>query len=211
MQNPSGLLLVLAGLLFWSGCANTQLSKEAFPRSAPLLVPAPEKETRFIPDEIEIHRKPGVDFNRYKAVWVEPTRLALRTEGHQPSEKHRERLVKRMDAELARSLGRNLEVVNQAGPDTLRVRVAITDLNPQNFLFNVVTFILLVPLDSGGISAEFAITDSETDELLFAMAARRGGTPLLILEAFHIYGHAGHGMKNWAKLLSHCMNLQKPQ
>lgn len=201
--------LISALFLFFTGCANTRLTRNQFPDSGPLLSPAPEKHAFFIPDEVEIYRQAEADFRSYTSVIIEAPVLALDPDRHQPKEKYHDRLTGRMRERLAHSLGQDRELVESPGPNTLRVRSAITDLNPQSTWFNIMTFILAVPLDSGGISAEFEITDSETEEVLFAMAAQRAGTPLLILEAFHRYGHAGHGMKKWGNLLHECLSTSE--
>lgn len=96
-----------------------------------------------------------------------------------------------------------------AGPEVLRLRTVVTELNPQNGFVNVLALIIALPVDMGGISAEFELTESETNEVLFAMAARRDGTPFHILEAFSKYGHAGFGMKKWSELLLDCIPTSK--
>jgi hypothetical protein len=161
-----------------------------------LLRPAPEKQAHVVPDEVEVYTHPAVPWEAYTGLVVERPEFDLAEDGHQPKAERISKLA---------AFATRYALSESAGPDVMRLRTMVTELNPQNGFVNVLALIIALPVDMGGVSAEFELTDSETNEVLFAMAARRDGTPFLILEAFHRYGHAGFGMKKWSKLLLDCV------
>lgn len=203
-------LLSLFALALFSGCANTRVARTDFLRESHNLEPAPEKEVAFIPDTVEIHKPLRQGWDRYRGLLIEPISLQLQPGTHEPDEKDLDRLAKAFHRGVSGGLEDHFEFRDAPGPDTLRLRVNVIEVNPQNIWINILGIVILLPPDMGGISAEFEVTDSQTDEILFSMAARRDGSPLLILEAFTKYGHARYGMWKWSRLLRDCLRDDPP-
>jgi len=195
------LLLPLLGI----GCANTSLTRDRMLQHPELLRPAPEKLANVVPDEVEVYTHPAVPWDAYTGILVERPEFGLAADGHQPTPERSARLAEGYEKRLRDAFADRVELSETAGPGVMRLRSMVTGINPQNGFVNLLALIIALPVDMGGISAEFELTDSESNEVLFAMAARRDGTPFHILEAFHRYGHAGFGMKKWAKLLLDCV------
>ena len=113
----------------------------------------------------------------------------------------RAELIEDFEGYLRDRFGDRYELVDKAGPATLRVRASLSDADPQWPLSNVIGLILLMPWDMGGIAGEVELVDAVSGERLVAFAAHRDGTPFLIFEAFTRFGQARHGMQKWTKLL----------
>ncbi len=166
------------------------------------LAPAPERQVWGVPDPIDLELAPGGVAGRYDSVWIDPVVYReVEGAGHHPTEANARKLERDFTRILTKVLGERFRVVDAPGPRTARVRAAITEVDPERPWVNVLTLILLVPTDMGGISGEFEIVDSISGERQVALTAVREGTPFLVLECFTRYGHAKHGMKKWAKEL----------
>lgn len=193
-------LLVLAALA--TACADMRIQDPAILEHTDQLAPAPEREVFGVPDEVWFYERPGVEWSRYGSIVVEaPVLLPPPERSDSLSAEDRIELLQRFDAELRRVLGTRFRLVDAAQADSLRLRAAITDVQPQRPWLNWVTLVLIVPLSLGGISGELEVLDAATGERLLAMRAARDGTPFHVLEAFTRFGHAAHGMTKWAREL----------
>jgi hypothetical protein len=187
------------------GCASTKLTRTGFLKDYDSLQPAREKTVGFIPDEILAFKQTNVPWRSYTRIWIDPVTVQLSDTHPVLAKQARDDLARDFEERLRSRLEDRFEIVDHAGPDTLHLRSAITGVDPENVAVNIVAVIVLVPVDMGGISGEMEVRDSQSDEVLFAMTARRDGTPFLLLECFSRYGHARHGMKKWARLLDECL------
>ena len=94
----------------------------------------------------------AADFSAYEKIWVEP--VVAWSDGAPPAPL--ETLAAHFDGELRRELAREFELVEGAGPGTLRLRAAVTAMSET------------------GASAELEILDAETGRRLVAVADARG-------------------------------------
>ena len=115
-------------------------------------------------------------------------------------------------APVFQSLGDAYPLVDQPGPDVMRVRVAITDIDLPNRPLNTVTTIIPVGLAVsvlkkgatgkgtfvGETSMEMEVLDSETNERIAAAADRRAGGKIDNMSKF---GTAEDAFKFWAERL----------
>ncbi len=96
-------------------------------------------------------------------------------------------------------------VVEQAGPEVLRIRAAITDLIPTNPVVNAVSLVGVgLPVDMGGASMEAEFLDSLSAEPLGAVVDQKKGLPVNpgdIVDGFTTWGHAQQALDDWAELL----------
>lgn len=195
-------LLPLLALLATS-CAGMRVTDTGFLPDYDQLRPAPEKQVRFIPDEVLWYENPDVDWEAYERVHVEP--VAWRRVADRPhtelTEAEASKLTGQFRRRLREAFAQEYEPVDVAGPGTLVVRAALTDVDHQIPWINWIGLALVVPPDMGGLSGEVEILDGASRERLLAMAAHRDGSPFLVLECFSRFGHAKHGMKKWSKLL----------
>jgi hypothetical protein len=90
-------------------------------------------------------------------------------------------------------------VVTVPGPQALRIRAAITDIDTVNPALNLRTTVaVLVPLDMGGATIEVEFLDAESGERLAAMVDRKTGSPLKIFSGYSRLAHARGAFDQWA-------------
>ena len=188
------------------GCANMEMTRSGFLTDYEQLQPAPERGVRFVPDEVDYFEAPDAEWGRYSSVIVDPVEFrAGEDRAPDADEEARAAMAHKFTKLLRKTLGEDFTLTDEPGPDTLRVRAAVTDADCSNIWVNWAGLVLVVPPDMGGLSGELEVRDSETGERLLAMTATREGTVFLLLECFSTWGHARHGMKKWARGLARTM------
>ncbi len=151
-----------------------------------------------------VYEKPGVDWKQYKRLMIDPIEVH-----YHPMNKSRkvkpEELVKLTDffhARLVKAVEDGYPVTNTPAPDVLRIRAAITDIDPTNTAVNVVSQVaIMVPIDMGGAGMEAEFLDSVTNERLYACMEQMKGVPYNLMEGTFKYDHAKGAFKYWAKEL----------
>ncbi|MFT5291473.1 MAG: hypothetical protein ACI8QS_002063 [Planctomycetota bacterium] len=192
-----------ASSLLLASCANVPLTETGFLGDYSDLKPAPEAEVWGIPDTVRLYRSPALDQGAYDAVIVDASVWMPTDEhDHRPTDEKTAWLLEELSICLAKGLAEDFEIITTPRPGALRLRPAMTAVDPANVWINLVTLVLLVPVDMGGISGEFEVVDAMTGERVLAMDARREGNPFLFLEVFTTYGQARHGMWKWSRLLA---------
>jgi hypothetical protein len=138
---------------------------------------------------------------------------ASRLESIQPSD--RERLSDALHDALTEALDDAYPIVDEAGPNVLRVRVAITDVVPSNPLLNTLSSISPVGLTIstvkkqmtgshagvGQATVEAEILDSQTNERLAAAIDVKSGEKFKVIQGMDRWGHAEDAFRFWAKSL----------
>ncbi|MEY4941265.1 MAG: hypothetical protein RIQ93_3000, partial [Verrucomicrobiota bacterium] len=89
-------------------------------------------------------------------------------------------------------------IVRSAEPGTLRIRAAITGIDISDPVLNVLTSLVLCPVDNGGVSMEFEVCDAANREQLVALAGFTNATPLEGLWAFTRFGQVHWGIDRWS-------------
>ncbi len=145
------------------------------------------------------------DWKRYKKVMIDPLQLCLHPDSKSakiPEEKLNE-LIKTFRQIVIDNVKEAYPVVEQPGPDVLRVRAAITDIQCVSPTLNVATMASIgVPLDMGGAAIETEFIDAASGEVIGMVVDGKKGTPIdLDLDAFDSTGHARGAFKEWAKEL----------
>ena len=183
-------------LVFLPACAGLAVPDTGFLANRDQLEPAPDRDVRWIPDEMELFVDEGALPGEYDSVLIEPTAYDPVAEPkHEPSAEKIASLREHFDETLSETLSEHYTIVEVPGPRTLRVRASIAEVNPSNVLVNILGLILVFPPDMGGIACELEAVDATTGERRVGMAAHRDGTAFLLIECFTKYGHARHGMK----------------
>lgn len=183
------IFLVLV-VLFSFGCAKTHESDKPLPKG-------------FISDLSQLEEDPegkvalvyvneNIDFSSYDKVWLETITIYV-FEGSKLADLPEEKLnnlVAYMKEALERELGKNNQIVEQAGPGVAQVRFALTEVSGSNALMDTVTtvapparaFSELKKLVTGKHAAvgqaafEGEALDSVTGErIAAAMGVRSGG------------------------------------
>ena len=104
---------------------------------------------------------------------------------------------------LEKALAKRFNLVDDARAGGVRVRAAITDINPSSPALNVLlTALLLGPLDSGGVGVELEAVDANSAERLVAYAAVENGSVFEFRADFSRFGHAKQLLEARAKWLA---------
>ncbi|MCZ6678103.1 MAG: DUF3313 domain-containing protein [Candidatus Poribacteria bacterium] len=167
----------------------------------------------------------NTNFSAYDKVIVDPVTVWLGAGSNlnNVSPKERQQLANEFHAAIVKKLGEDYRIVKEAGPGTMRVRVALTDAQESNpTLDTISTYIpqarllqTIVTMGSdtagfvGEASAEGEVRDAETGALLAAGVDRRAGTKSLGDGTFDSWDDARKAFEAWADQFS--ANLKKRQ
>lgn len=202
-------LFLIMGLIFIvsAGCAG-QAKQSGFLGDYPQFQKGPSGGADWV------YLKPGVDFSKYNKVMLDPVVFFLKEDSK----------YKGIDAdqfkELADSfhkaaidaLAGGYPIVSDPGPDVLRVRVAITDIEVSKPALSAVTTVVPMGLAMstikkgvtgkhtgvGGASMEAELLDSQTNDRLAAAIDEKSGSKLSGLTK---YGAAKEAFEFWSKRL----------
>lgn len=186
-----------------ASCAGVPLTESGFLDDYSALEPAPEEEVWGIPDTVHLYRAGALDAGGYDSILVDASVwLPSDDHEHRPSEERTTALLEEFTRCLEKGLSEDFEIVDTPRSGTLRVRPALTAVDPANPWLNVPLLILVLPVDMGGLSGEIEVVDAMSGERVLAMTARRESNPFLIFEFFSWYGQVEHGMWKWSRLLA---------
>ena len=200
MRHIFGATLVLT--LVVTGCAATQeaksVEKSGFLGDYSLLK---EGQRSTIKEGAEdqallIYKNPAADWRKYRKVLLDPVTVWMSAKDSQlkdVSVEDRQRLAALSWSKIDESLRKDYEMTSQAGPDVVRIQVAITEAGASNAVLDTVTSVIPqtrmlsgmkslatgVSAFTGSASAELKATDSATGAILVEAVDRRGGTKSL--------------------------------
>jgi hypothetical protein len=195
--------MLLGGALFFSGCAHMATTRSGFLSDYARLKPSPSDKRRLFYSRSDW---PKTEFSK---VFIEPTTTRLGAADEKKiSAKESSELAAHCDATLKKTLATHRLLVAAPAADTLRVRAAITGLDTSSRTLNLVTGVLLWPVDNGGVTLEFEVLDSITNEQLVALVAFSEGTPLQVIGSFSKLGHARSGVEYWVAELNKLIDPQ---
>jgi hypothetical protein len=140
-----------------------------------------------------IYKNPAAEWRKYKKVWLDPVTIWMSQKDYQLKDvavEDRQRLAALLWSKLDEQLRKDYQMTSQAGPDVMRVQVAITEAGESNAVLDTVTS--LIPQTrlltgakgmatgvsgfTGSASVEMKVTDTETGTILAEAVDRRGGT-----------------------------------
>jgi len=207
--------LVLAVVLtlscaFGAGCSQAEVRYSGFLDDYSKLRPAPSGGLAMS------YRKPGVDFSKYNQIILDPILVwysaGANFKGISPDD------LKAMTDYLTQAITKAVSgaypVVTRPGPGVLRVRLAITDLQPTKPTLNTITSLTpaglvlgsaageagYVPTGVGeaGIEAEFL--DATTNQQVAMFVDRRVGKKYDVVQGATTWGQIQGAFDAWAKL-----------
>lgn len=203
----TGLLVLTCGML--AGCASAPKgAPSGFLGNYPQFQPGP-------PDGVDqISIKPGMDLSTYRRVMVDEVQFYLKegaaAQGLQASEL--QELADTFHRAVFEALGTNYPLVTEPGPDVLRIRLAITDIETSRPAMNGIATVLPVGLavsvakkaatgaytGVGGASMEVEFLDSLTNERLAAAIDTFNGSKM---SGFSKLGATKEAFEFWAERL----------
>ncbi len=161
-----------------------------------------------------VYWNPTADLAAYDAVIVEPVTIWLGNGSpmNEVDADQRQKLADEFYAAMIAALQTDYRIVNQPGPRTMRIRVALTDAEGSAPVLDTVsTFVpqarllqsvLSLGSDTAGFvgqaSAEAEVTDAQTSVLLAAGLDRRAGTKALGDGTFDAWGDVRRAFEAWS-------------
>jgi len=157
----------------------------------------------------------NVDLSTYDKMMIDPVTIWLAPDSDlkKVSPKERSKLADEFHSALVEELGKQFELVDEAGPGTMRLRVGLTDAEKSSpTLDTISTYIPQVRLiqsitsiasDTAGFvgeaSTEAELRDASTGTLLAAGVDRRAGTKAIADGTFSSWNDARAAFEAWAK------------
>jgi hypothetical protein len=184
--------VVLASLLL-GGCANLSNRSSGFIDGYGQLKPDAKDSHRLV------YEQTGWQKSDYTSVLLEPAVVRLTAvDQKKVTAQEMTDLAAYSNAALRKAFGKELKVVTVAGPGTLRVRSAITGVDTCDPVLNVVTGLVICPVDNGGVSMEYEVRDAVSGQQLAALAGYSNSTPLEALWSFTRLGQAHYAIDHWS-------------
>jgi uncharacterized protein DUF3313 len=196
-------VLLLSVLIAIGGCASTQeaksVEKSGFLGDYSLLKEG-ERSTvsggSVENQALLIYKNPAADWRKYKKIQLDPVTLWMSQKDSQLKDvtpEDRQRLSALLWSKLDEELRKDYQMTSQAGPDVMRIQVAITEAGESSAVLDTITSVIPqtrllsgmkslatgVSAFTGSASVEGKMTDTETGTILSEAVDRRGGTKSL--------------------------------
>ncbi|HVN86809.1 MAG TPA: DUF3313 domain-containing protein [Candidatus Binatia bacterium] len=161
--------------------------------------------------------KPGADWSRYSAIQLDSVGLWGGDSIQKLSAEDRQMLTDTLYKSLYDELSKYFNVTTQAGPNTLRLRAALTQAEGANVAIRTVTTVIpqmrvvgtVVGLGAdtattvGSATVEVEVLDPVTNERLAAAVDSRAGTKVLFASrAYSTWGDVKAACDYWSKRIS---------
>src|SRR5205814_7176602 len=156
---------------------------------------------------------PAAKWTQYRKIMIQPVTF-WSDEQSKVAVADQQRMVNFLYGALNEQLSKQFQIVDQDGPDVMKLQVALTDVAAATPGLRTIT--MAVPQARllstvkrgatgsypfvGGAQAEFKLTDSMTGDILVAGLDRRMGGGSVATAAQWQWGDAENVMKEWAKL-----------
>ena len=204
------LVVLMIGMFFYAGLtyAGSEVQHSGFLEDYSQLKPGPKHGA----DEVYI--KDGIDFSQYDSIMVDHVLFYLKKDAQDKgiNADEMKELADEFHKALVEAVGSSYTLVNQAGPNVMRIRTAITNLEPNKRIVSGVTTIVPVGLalsvvkkgvtgehtGVGETGMEIEFLDSQTNERLVAAVDEHPGGKL---KGMTKWGSASDAFKFWAKTL----------
>jgi len=192
------LLSILLGIfaLTQFGCGGAgEAARTGFLKDYSQLQPHPEVDGRFR------YINPNIDASKYNKFIVDPVAINLSKKGRERNidAKEMKKLAKYFRKRIAVELNKGYQIVKRPGPNVIRIRTSISDIEKTNPLLNVHPGMKLMGGGLGGAGAEMEVVDSVNGQTIAAAIDNQKGSRLSMGAGLTWYGNAEEVMENWAK------------
>lgn len=197
------VILLLLGWLLASGCATLQVAPSGFLTDYQRLKADPKEEGIFWWEQA------GVPWKKYKRLMIDPVEVRINTAKAEREMKpeEMEKLARNLRQAVVLALKNRYPLVNQSGPDVLRIRAALTHLKPVSPAANIIaTLVLMMPVDVGEAAVEVQFIDSQSGKILSELIASKRGSLMDVTEVWTRWDQVEAGFKEWAKKLRAAMD-----
>ncbi len=199
-KNNGNLFLssILLGIfaLTQFGCGGAhEAARTGFLKDYSQLAPHPEVEGRFR------YINPNIDASKYNKFIVDPVAINLSKEGKEENidAEDMKKLAKYFRKQIAVELNKGYQIVRRPGPNVIRIRTSISEVDKTNPFLNIHPGTKLMGGGLGGAGAEMELVDSLTGQRIAAGVDNQKGSRLSMGAGLTWYGHAKEVMENWAK------------
>ena len=162
-----------------------------------------------------VYKKPGVNFSKYHKLMVDKVIFYLSDDTKAIQPDVMKELADAFEKELVKHLNDAYPMVNQPGPDVLRIRIAITDVESSNPGLGTVGAVLPVGMavnlvsnaatgssvNVGSASIEAEFLDSTTGEVLGKIVDHKSGSTYDTATLKGEWGHTKKAFQEWAEML----------
>lgn len=146
--------------------------------------------------------RPDVDWKAYRTAYIEPAEIHPTKPGAVDlTPQEQTELTAYLHDATVQALRGRFTIVDKPGPDSVRVRAAITEVGKGNPWINIPAWVVAYPVVYGGVTVEVEILDARTNQRLCAMLASRTGHLREFSGTFTWLGHARAGMDRCADRL----------
>lgn len=210
MTTKSKIFAMILGsvALLMAGCAAKQMKQTGFLQDYSVLEPGPKDGVQFR------YLKPGVDFKNYDKLMIDNVQFFFTDEagyqGIDPVEL--KELADAFHEEVIKAIGDSYPMVDSPGPDVMRIRTAITNLEASSQAMSAISTVLPIGLGVsfvkkaatgehtgvGRAGMEVEFLDSLTNERIGAAVDERAGGKL---SGWSKWGGAHEAFQFWAKRL----------
>jgi len=160
-----------------------------------------------------LQAQPG-DFNQVDSFYIEPAQWLVSEDSRAGGNPDRQLyLTSTLEEQLKEQLGALKPIVDQPGPNTARVRSAITDVKLSRPLLNaallatVITPVMIGPIFNGGGFVEAEVIGPDGRQIA-AISCASGGGMIDVSGYFLKSGHAKKAMRRSAKELRETLEFQ---
>jgi Protein of unknown function (DUF3313) len=221
VRTPKGTLSVVALLVasqMLVGCAATRGRRFTEPEKSGFLGDYSElKKNPEFPAAL-VYIKPGVQWSRYDSIDIESAGLWVSDSTKNISREDQQHLTDVLYSKMAKDLGDVFKLSNQPGPNTLVLRVALTQAQGAKVPLRVVstvvpqlrlpTAVLGLGTDTaftvGSATVEMEVLDSVTNQRLAAGVDNRAGTKVLFAKrTFQTWGDVEAACDRWASRIAY--------
>ena len=188
---------ILVGILAFAlvGCAGSQAAKTGFLKDYSKLQPHPDVDGRFR------YINPNIDASKYNKFIVDPVAINLSKKGKERDidPKDMQKLANYFRKRIAVELNKGYQIVRSPGPDVIRIRTSISEVDKTNRLLMIHPATKLSGAGLGGAGAEIELVDSVTGERIAAAIDNHKGSRRDMAGGFQKFGHAEAVMEKWAE------------
>lgn len=192
------VLAFAASIASLGGCATgLQASQSGFLQDYSALRPNPTEPERLS------FRAEDAQWSQYRSFIVEPVEVRAGDLSTADSQA----LAQALRQSLSESFAQERRATDVVGPDTLRIRAAVTEVVHPNRALNLVTSLALGPVSRGAAAGEAEIVDGRTGRRLAAISwAGDGG----IAETLGFYTNTGHARAALRRFADETAALARP-
>jgi len=203
--------------ILYAGCATTHQTREV--TTSGFLSDYAQLQKGTGHEALMVYINESVDFSRYDKIIIDPTRLVA-SEDSDLAKIPQEELQSIADyfhAALVENLSKRYTVVSEPGPDTMRLRVALTDVTGSKVVLDTLSSIIPIGMAVnaiekvatgnntavGSATGELELLDSVSGQRLAAAVDGRSGTKYTgRFDKFKKWTDAKDACDYWAKRLA---------